>query len=186
MSDPRFLTGRLLLAMPGIGDPRFEHAVIAMCAHDEQGAIGLGIGHVLEGIRLHKLMEQLDIDPGNAVNAPVHFGGPVEPSRGFVLHSLDWGGEGTVQAADRWALTGTMDVLKAIAASRGPSRWVVALGYAGWSDGQLDDEMHRHGWHVVKGEDDLIFDVPAEERWTRAFHGDGIDPRLLSSASGTA
>ncbi len=186
MSDPRFLTGRLLLAMPGIGDPRFEHAVIAMCAHDEQGAIGLGIGHVLEGIRLHKLMEQLDIDPGNAVDAPVHFGGPVEPSRGFVLHSLDWGGEGTVQAADRWALTGTMDVLKAIAASRGPSRWVVALGYAGWSDGQLDDEMHRHGWHVVKGEDDLIFDMPAEERWTRAFHGDGIDPRLLSSASGTA
>ena len=186
MSDPRFLTGRLLLAMPGIGDPRFDHAVIAICAHDELGAIGLGIGHVLEGIRLHKLLSQLDIEPGSVIDAPVHFGGPVEPSRGFVLHSLDWGGEGTLQASNRWALTGTMDVLKAIAGGRGPSRWLVALGYAGWGDGQLDEEMHRHGWHVVDSDDDLVFDVSAEERWTRAFHGDGIDPRLLSSASGNA
>lgn len=186
MTDARFLTGRLLLAMPGIGDPRFDHAVIAMCAHDEEGAIGLGIGHELEGMRLRKLMKQLDIDPGSAVDAPVHYGGPVEPARGFVLHSLDWGGEGTVQAADRWALTGTLDVLKAIAAGRGPSRWLVALGYAGWGAGQLDEEMHRHGWHVVDGGDDLVFDAPVQERWTRAFHGAGIDPRLLSPASGNA
>lgn len=186
MSDARFLTGRILLAMPGIGDPRFEHAVIAMCVHDDNGALGVGIGHVLEGIGLHRLMEQLGIDAGTAPDAPVHFGGPVEPSRGFVLHSLDWGGEGTAQAADRWALTGTLDILKAIAQGRGPSRWLVTLGYAGWGEGQLDDEMHRHGWHVVDGDDDLIFDVPADKRWTRAFHGNGIDPRLLSPASGNA
>lgn len=186
MPDARFLTGRLLLAMPGIGDPRFEHAVIAMCAHDENGALGVGIGHVLDGIRLHALMEQLGIDVGAAPDADVHYGGPVEPSRGFVLHSLDWAGEGTAQASDRWALTGTMDVLKAIGAARGPSRWLVALGYAGWGEGQLDDEMHRHGWHVVDGNDDLVFGAKADERWTRAFHGDGIDPRLLSNASGNA
>jgi putative transcriptional regulator len=99
---------------------------------------------------------------------------------------LDWGGEGTVQASNRFALTGTMDVLKAIAGGRGPSRWLVALGYAGWGAGQLDEEMLRHGWHVVDGDDDLVFDVSIEERWTRAFHGDGIDPRLLSPASGNA
>ena len=128
MSDPRFLTGRLLLAMPGIGDPRFDHAAIAMCAHDEQGAIGLGSGHVLEGIRLHKLLMQLDIEPGSVVDAPVHCGGPVEPSRGFVLHSLDWGGEGTVQASDRFALTGTMDVLKAIAGGA----WPFTLARRAW------------------------------------------------------
>ena len=186
MSDPRFLTGRLLLAMPGIADPRFEHAVIAMCAHDENGAIGVGIGHVFEGIGLHKLMEQLGLEVGDAPDAAVHYGGPVEPARGFVLHSLDWAGEGTAQASDRWALTGTLDVLKAIGTGRGPTRWIVALGYAGWGEGQLDDEMHRHGWHVVDGDDDLVFDIPAHERWTRAFHGDGIDPRLLSTASGKA
>lgn len=186
MSDARFLTGRLLLAMPGIGDPRFEQAVIAMCAHDENGALGIGIGQVLDGVRLHALMRQLDIDVGCAPDVEVHYGGPVETARGFVLHSLDWGGEGTVQAADRWALTGTLDVLKAIAEGRGPSRWLVALGYAGWGEGQLDDEMHRHGWHVVDGDDDIVFATKADERWTRAFHGDGIDPRLLSNASGNA
>lgn len=186
MSEPPYLTGRLLIAMPGIGDPRFEHAVIAICGHDENGALGVGIGHVLDDIGLHKLMEQLGVDPGVAPDAAVHFGGPVEPARGFVLHSLDWAGEGTAQASDRWALTSTLDVLKAIAAGRGPSRWLVALGYAGWGEGQLDDELHRHGWHVVDGDDDLVFSMDADERWTRAFHADGIDPRLLSNASGNA
>lgn len=186
MADPRYLTGRLLLAMPGIGDPRFDHAVIAMCAHDENGALGVGIGHVLGDIGLHKLMAQLGVEPGAAPDAVVHFGGPVEPARGFVLHSLDWAGEGTAQASDRWALTSTLDVLKAIADGRGPSRWLVALGYAGWGEGQLDEEMHRHGWHVVDGDDDLVFSMDPDERWTRAFHADGIDPRLLSNASGNA
>ncbi len=132
MTNARFLTGQLLLAMPGIGDPRFDHAVIALCAHDEAGALGIGIGHQLEGIGFHKLMAQLGLDPGVAPNVPVHFGGPVEPARGFVLHATDWAGEDTLQVADKWGLTSTQDVLKAIAAGRGPSRWLVALGYAGW------------------------------------------------------
>lgn len=186
MTDARFLTGQLLLAMPGIGDTRFDHAVIAICAHDEEGALGLGIGHELEGIGFHALMTQLGLDPGVAPDVPVHFGGPVEPSRGFVLHATDWAGEGTLQVADKWGLTSTQDVLKAIAGGKGPSRWIVALGYAGWGAGQLDDELHQHGWHVVSSDAALVFEIPAEERWTRAFHANGIDPRLLSSASGTA
>lgn len=186
MTDARFLTGQVLLAMPGMSDPRFDHAVIALCAHDERGALGIGIGHELEGIGFHRLMEQLGLAPGAAPDVPVHYGGPVEPARGFVLHSTDWAGEGTLYAADRWCLTSTQDVLKAIAAGQGPSQWVVALGYAGWGEGQLDAEMLSHGWHVVPAEDDLIFNAPAEERWSRAFHASGIDPRLLSSASGHA
>jgi len=186
MNDPRFLVGQLLLAMPGIGDPRFEHAVIAMCVHDENGALGIGIGDVLEGIRLHGLLEQLGIETGVAPDVPVHYGGPVEPARGFVLHSLDWAGEGTVQAADKWALTSTLDVLKSIAAGRGPSKWLVALGYAGWGEGQLDEEMLRHGWHVAQANDELMFSAQSDTRWTRAFRASGIDPRLLSSASGHA
>ena len=186
MTEARFLTGNLLLAMPGIGDPRFDHAVIALCAHDDEGALGVGIGHALEGIGFHKLMTQLGLEPGDAPDVPVHYGGPVEPARGFVLHSTDWGGEGTLQVGDQWALTSTQDVLKAIAAGRGPTRWLVALGYAGWGVGQLDAEMHQHGWHVAAGSNAIVFETPAEERWTRAFHANGIDPRLLSTASGTA
>jgi len=186
MNDARFLSGQLVLAMPGIGDPRFEHAVIALCSHDEEGALGIGLGHVMDGIGLHKLLNQLGLGVGVAPDVPVHFGGPVEPARGFVLHSTDWAGEGTVQTAGLWGLTSTQDVLKAIAAGRGPARWVVALGYAGWGKGQLDAEMKRPGWHVAPADPSLIYDVPAQERWTRAFHASGVDPRLLSSASGTA
>jgi putative transcriptional regulator len=186
MLNPPFLTGQFLLAMPGIGDPRFERSVIAMCAHDEHGALGIGLGHKLPGLTLHALLEQLEIEPGVAIDLPIHAGGPVEPQRGFVLHGLDWGGEGTVQVADRWAMSGALDVLRAIAAGKGPSRYAVALGYAGWDAGQLDGEMTRHGWLPVKGDTALIYDTPAEERWSAAFAGAGIDARLLGSASGRA
>lgn len=186
MTEALYLTGRLLLAMPGIGDPRFDHAVIAMCAHDEQGALGIGIGHVLPDTSFHDLLGQLGLDRGQAPNVPVHLGGPVEPGRGFVLHSTDWGGEGTLHVAGRWALTSTQDVLKAIAAGRGPTHWLVALGYAGWGPGQLDDELRQHGWHVAAGSEPLVFEGAAATRWMRAFQDEGIDPRLLSNATGTA
>ena len=96
MDTPRFLSGQLLLAMPGMGDPRFDRAVIAICVHDEDGAVGIGIGHQRAGIGLRGLLAQLDLDPGDAPDAPVHHGGPVEPGRGFVLHSDDWGGQDTI------------------------------------------------------------------------------------------
>jgi len=186
MESPPFLTGQLLLAMPGIGDPRFERAVIAMCAHDENGALGVGIGAHVPGLGLHELMRQLDIDPGEAPDAPVHFGGPVEPNRGFVLHSGDWGGEGSLDVAGRFRLTSTLDILKALAAGKGPSRWLAALGYAGWDAGQLDEEMTRHGWFGVAATDEIVFGRRAETRWAAAFASAGIDTRLLAASSGRA
>ncbi len=143
---PNFLSGKLLLAMPGMSDPRFERAVIAMCMHDENGAIGIGIGHKRAGITFRALLHQLDIDSGEAPDCPVHHGGPVEPGRGFILHSTDWGGQDSVQVNDEtgalFAMTGTVDVLRAIAEGRGPTQWIAALGYAGWDGGQLEEEMN--------------------------------------------
>ena len=186
MEESSFLTGQILLALPGIGDPRFERAVIAMCAHDGEGALGVGIGHEIEGLGLHDLLGQFEIDPGVAPDAPIHFGGPVEPQRGFVIHSTDWGGQDTIDVAGRWALSGTIDVLRAIADGTGPSRWIVALGYAGWSEGQLDDEMTRHGWFNVPGDAELLYDSNADLRWESSFARAGIDPRLLTPQGGTA
>jgi putative transcriptional regulator len=186
MEQAPYLTGQLLLAMPGIGDSRFEHAVIALCAHSEEGALGIGIGHVVPRLGLHGLLGQLGIEPGEAPDAPVHLGGPVEPQRGFVLHGLDWGGEDTLQVADRWALTSTIDVLRAIAAGTGPTRWLAALGYAGWGEGQLDREMTRHGWFATEPSDSLIFETPTGARWTDAFAAAGIDTRMLASSAGRA
>lgn len=186
MESVEYLTGQFLLAMPGIGDPRFERSVIAMCAHDSNGALGVGIGATVAGLGLHDLLEQFEIEPGDTPDAPVHFGGPVEPRRGFVLHSLDWGGQDTVDVAGRWALSGTIDVLRAIAAGTGPSRWLVAIGYAGWGEGQLDEEMTRHGWFSTPATPELIYDATAAERWESGFASAGIDPRLLASSTGTA
>jgi putative transcriptional regulator len=186
MDQPRFLTGQFLLALPGIGDPRFARAAIAMCAHDERGALGVGLGQLVPKLTLHRLLEQLNVDPGLAPDVGVHQGGPVEPQRGFVLHSTDWSGEDSVQVADRWALTGTLDVLRAIAAGTGPTRFVVALGYAGWDGGQLDGEMKHHGWLAVPGDDALLYDTPAEQRWERGYISAGIDPRLLAPQTGHA
>lgn len=186
MENTPYLTGQFLLAMPGIGDPRFARAAIAMCAHDANGAIGIGVGATFDGLGLHTVLDQFEIDPQDVPDAAVHIGGPCEPRRGFVLHSPDWGGQDTIDVAGRWALSGTVDILRAIAGGRGPSRWMVALGYAGWGAGQLDGEMTRHGWFNVPGELDLLYDTPADERWERGFAGAGIDPRLLASRAGTA
>ena len=186
MDEPKFLTGQLLLAMPGIGDPRFEKAVIAMCVHDEEGALGIGLGRIVPRIGFHELLKQLDIEPGAAPNVAIHLGGPVEPQRGFILHSLDWGGEGSVQVADRWVLTATLGILKAIAEGRGPTRWIAALGYAGWGAGQLEQELCSNGWFATPGSDELLYESDADSRWSLAFNSAGINPRLLTSDFGTA
>ena len=181
-----YLAGQMLLALPGMGDPRFEHAVIAMINHDDQGALGIGIGALRQGISLHPMLEELGIEPGMAPDCPVHAGGPVEPQRGFVLHSPDWDGPGTVQAAPLCAMSASVEVLRAIAAGEGPSQFLIALGYAGWGPGQLDGEMRRHGWQVVDVSDALLWDVPAADRWTASWRSAGIDPALLSSETGRA
>jgi putative transcriptional regulator len=181
-----YLTGQFLLAMPGMGDPRFDRAVIAMCAHDSGGAVGIGLGAVIGGLRFHELLDQFEIPPGAAPDAPVHFGGPVEMRRGFVVHSRDWSGQDTVDVAGRWSLSGTLDVLRAIAEGAGPSRWVVALGYAGWGAGQLEGELTRPGWFTTEGGTGLLWDTDAADRWSAAYAGAGVDPRLLVAGSGTA
>ena len=190
VAGPPFLSGKLLLAMPGMSDPRFERAVIAMCVHDSGGAVGIGIGHKRAGLRFRSLLKQLEIEPGEAPDCAVHHGGPVEPGRGFILHSLDWGGQDTLQVNGAegpiFAMTGTIDILKAIAGGRGPSQWIAALGYAGWEEGQLEDEMTRHGWFAAEGSGSILFDTPTDERWAVAFKAAGVDPRLLSSETGAA
>ena len=190
MDEPRFLSGKLLLAMPGMADPRFERAVIALCVHDENGAVGIGIGHKRAGMRFRALLQQLEIEPGEAPDCAVHHGGPVEPGRGFVLHSTDWGGQDTLQVngpgGSAFGMTGTIDVLKAIAEGKGPSRYLIALGYAGWGEGQLDEEMTRPGWFTTGGSQEILFETPTEHRWEAGFKAEGIDPRMLDSGAGAA
>ena len=186
MNEQMFLSGQFLLAMPGIGDPRFEQSVIAICAHDAAGAFGLCLHRAADVLTVPELMRQMEIDPGATPERPVLLGGPVEPERGFVLHSTDWSGQDTRHTANRWAVTGTADVLRAIAEGRGPRRWVAALGYAGWGAGQLEVELQHHGWFPAMGDEALIFATEAAKRWARAFALQGIDSSMLAAGPGHA
>lgn len=186
MTAAPYLAGRILLALPGMFDPRFARAVIALCIHDENGALGVGVGHLHDTLRFRDVLESSGIDPGVAPDAPVHRGGPVEPQRGFVLHSTDWGGNGTVDVAPLCALSFSLDVLRAIAAGKGPSRWLFALGYAGWGEGQLEGELREHGWYASAPHPEILFDTPVSDRWAAAWRAEGIDPALLASETGHA
>jgi len=188
MDEAPFLVGQYLLSMPGIGDARFARAMIAICVHDDDGALGIVANQPIAGLSVRDLMQRLDVDPGDTPDVPVLAGGPVEPARGFVLHSTDYAGQSTISVGvpARWALTSTLDILKDIAAGRGPSRWFAALGYTGWSAGQLDGELLRHGWHNVTGDPALLFDTPFEQRWPAAFGAAGINVGQLSATAGRA
>lgn len=186
MTDAEYLAGRFLLAMPGMGDPRFAKAAIAMYVHDENGAFGVGVGHLRSGVTLHALLKELEIDPGLAPDCPVHHGGPVEPGRGFVLHSPDWNADDTLTVAPLGGLSASLDILRAIAEGRGPDKWLIALGYAGWGPGQLDNEMRHHGWYAAQGRSEILFGRPAETRWAATWRAEGIDPALLASETGRA
>lgn len=182
-----FLAGQLLIAMPGMRDPRFARTVVYMCAHSAEGAMGLVINRVLESLTFTDLLEQLGIE-GTAAQPPsaVHFGGPVETGRGFVLHSPDYRQDGTLSVADGVSLTATVDILRAIAAGEGPRRHLLALGYAGWGPGQLDGEIRANGWLHVAADEELVFDAGLDSKWDRAIAKIGIDPRMLSDAAGHA
>lgn len=186
MEHPPYLSGQLLLSMPGIGDARFERAVIAMCVHDENGALGVIANRPMDGLTVPDLMRQLEIDPAGTPERAVMAGGPVEPSRGFVLHTPDYEATGTIMVGKRWGLTSTLDVLKAIAAGKGPAKWLAALGYTGWGPGQLDEEMALHGWQPAPGDTAILFDTPVSQRWTSAFAGLGVKVGQLSAEVGTA
>jgi putative transcriptional regulator len=184
---PHYLTGQLLIAMPTMPDQRFQRTVIYMCAHNADGAMGLVINRLFGSITFPDLLEQLGIDsPGSAANMRVHFGGPVESGRGFVLHSTDFVREGTMQVDDKIALTATVDILRAIADGRGPKHALLALGYAGWGPGQLDTEMQANGWLNAPADDRLLFDRDLDSKWERAIAKLGVSLSMLSGEAGHA
>lgn len=186
MNQAPYLSGQFLLAMPGICDPRFERSVIAICAHDPAGAFGLCMHTAIDALTVPALMRQLDIDPGETPDIAVLAGGPVEPQRGFVLHSPDWGGQDTRHVAGRWAFTGTRDVLVAIAEGKGPRQWISCLGYAGWGEGQLEEELLQNGWFTTPATTALLWDTDPPARWKAGYAGSGIEVGQLSSVAGRA
>ncbi len=185
---PDSLAGQMLIAMPGMGDPRFVQSVIYMCAHSPDGAMGLIVNKPTPEVRFSDLLEKLGItaaDDGRDIR--IHFGGPVENSRGFVLHSADFrNAESTLQVDDEIGLTATLDVLELLAEGKGPRSSILALGYSGWGPGQLEDEIAGNGWLTCPARSDLIFGRANEHKWSAALKSIGIDPLLLSSEGGRA
>ena len=187
MTAADYLTGQLLIAMPAMGDPRFSKSVIYMCVHNEEGAMGLIVNKLADSLTFADLLSQLDIESlGVAPKLPIHFGGPVEIGRGFVLHSADYSGDGTIDVADDMALTATIDILKDIAEDKGPEQFFLALGYAGWGPGQLDTEIQANGWLSVPADDTLIFATEPKSIWQGALAKMGIDVSMLSGDAGHA
>ncbi len=188
--DPSNLTGKILIAMPGMADPRFERSVVLICAHTDEGAMGLVLNRPLPEIDFGDLLEQLGIETDAAARRiEVRFGGPVEPGRGFVLHNVPEHGddpEGRLRIRRTLAMTTTRDILEDLANGQGPASAVLALGYAGWGPGQLEDEMLQNGWLTGDGADDLIFSTAHSDKWQIALRAQGIDPSLLSAAAGRA
>lgn len=188
-SAPSELTGKLLIAMPGMGDPRFAGAVVFLCAHSGEGAMGIIVNKHMDEVTFSEMLEQLEIaSPGAVRDIPVCYGGPVELRRGFVLHSSDYqarGDDGLV-IDSRFSMTATLDILEDIANGRGPERALLALGYAGWGPGQLESELAQNGWLTAEASPDLVFGASMEGKWEAALQSLGIHPLMLSSEGGRA
>lgn len=185
-ADGTYLAGQLLIAMPTLIAPPFARTVIYLCAHNDQGAMGLVVNKPLSSIDFPTLLDQLGIPHGDMLGSTrVQFGGPVESGRGFVLHSTDYRAEKTVVVGEV-AVTSTLEVLQAIAGGTGPSRHLLALGYAGWSAGQLDAEIQANGWLNVPCDSDILFGEDLSVKWERAIAKLGIDPMMLSGEAGHA
>ena len=195
------LTNQFLIAMPGMGDDNFAGAVVYLCEHTADGALGLVINKPID-ITLRKLFDKVELPlaPGSLGEQPVYFGGPVQTERGFVLHEAmpdaDRPGEGphpgphpgpynsTLKIPGGLQMTTSKDVLEALAQGGGPKRLLVTLGYCGWGAGQLEDELGRNGWLTVDAVPEIIFDTPVEQRYQRAIALLGFDPRMLSAEAG--
>ena len=187
-TDHSHLDGKLLIAMPGMGDPRFDKSLIYMCAHSEDGAMGLIINKPAADLEFTDLLEQLQITPAQSFRPiEVHFGGPVEHGRGFVLHSKDYIAEdSTLEVNDEFGMTATLDILEDISQGNGPNACILALGYAGWGPGQLEDEIRSNGWLTCDADAALIFSANNQDKWREAIVSLGIDPRMLSATGGSA
>ena len=182
-----YLTGELLVAMPQMQDPRFARTVVYICAHTADGAMGLVVNKLVDSVSFPDLLEQLNITGrSTARDIRIHFGGPVETGRGFVLHTPDYVQDATLVIDDTMALTATVDILKAIADGTGPRSSLLALGYAGWAPGQLDDEIQANGWLSVPADRQLVFGEDLDSKWERAMGKMGIDFSMLSGDAGHA
>ena len=193
--NANYLDGQILVAMPGMEDERFVRSVIYVCAHSQDGAMGIIVNHPVQKVTFSEILVQLDVLeaeaaeslPGAIGDVPVVKGGPVETGRGFVLHSSDYFVENsTLPIADGVCLTATLDILKAIAEGKGPRRAMLALGYAGWSPGQLETEIQANGWLNCQADASLIFDAALGDKYDRALRTIGVDPSFLSAEAGHA
>ncbi|MEP0232765.1 YqgE/AlgH family protein [Roseibium sp.] len=189
------LEGQFLIAMPNMDDGRFDHSVIYVCSHTEQGAMGLVLNQVARHLSFEDLLLQLNIlNDENAIRLPtkiremnVHKGGPVEMERGFVLHTNDYVlDRSTLEIDNGICLTATLEILKALAEGRGPEKAMLALGYSGWAPGQLESEIQANGWLTGPASRDLVFDPTFDDKWQRALKSIGIDPAMLFGTAGHA
>jgi putative transcriptional regulator len=187
MSFATSLTNHFLIAMPGLRDPNFSRTVTYICEHTDQGAMGIVINRPMD-IRLGEVLSQLDIDTDDprVSGATVYLGGPVQPDRGFVLHTTGTRFESTLSITPAISITTSRDVLEAIATGQGPRRSLIALGYAGWAGGQLEDELSANSWLSGPADSDIIFRLPHASRWLAAAQLLGIDLNLLSAEAGHA
>ncbi|MBU2581780.1 MAG: YqgE/AlgH family protein [Alphaproteobacteria bacterium] len=197
-SEPSYLEGQLLIAMPTMTDPRFAKSVIYMCAHSKEGAMGLIINQTAKNVSFPDLLDRLEIYPGDNRNPsgqvecpdiPIHVGGPVETGRGFVLHTADYFVEDTtLKIRNEICLTATLEILKAMATGNGPRHSILALGYAGWSPGQLESEIQANGWLNCPATADIVFAHGDAEpdKYSRALAALGIDLTFLASDAGHA
>ncbi|PWB89503.1 MULTISPECIES: YqgE/AlgH family protein [Methylocystis] len=193
--ERRFLDGQLLIAMPSMLDQRFARSVIYLCAHSEEGAMGIVVNQAARVRNFPDLLVQLQVIapqerislPSRAEDIQVLSGGPVQTDRGFVLHTPDFFlDNSTLPIDDGVSLTATIDILRAIAAGRGPDRALLALGYAGWDPGQLEEEIQRNGWLNCPTDPALLFDHDLETKYARALRSIGVDPQRLSTHAGHA
>ncbi len=183
-----FLEGKLLIALPGMSDPRFEKSVIYMCAHSVEGAMGIIVNKPVTGLSFLDLLRRLELDvTPRTPNCPVLYGGPVETGRGFVLHSGDYeNADATLPVSEDVSLTATLDILRAMGEGRGPQNAIFALGYAGWSPGQIEDEIRSNGWIHCDSDSSLLFSTNLDAKWATALGKLGIDASGLSAHAGHA
>ena len=182
------LTGKLLIAMPGLEDTRFEGGVVYVCAHSHEGSMGLIINKVSAQISAKDVFEQLEITPTDAMGAlDVCYGGPVEMARGFVLHSADYtDGDASLPVDTEFSMTASKDILRDIALGAGPAQRLLCLGYAGWSPGQLDAEIAQNAWLTCDADSQIVFELDGGRKWAAALETLGVSAALLSAQAGHA
>ncbi|MCE5234302.1 MAG: YqgE/AlgH family protein [Mizugakiibacter sp.] len=187
MREPTFLSGHFLIAMPALGDSQFARSVTFLCQHGEEGAMGLLVNRVSDYCLGDVLAQmKLSCEDSGISEAPVLFGGPVQPERGFVLHEASGDWDSSFRISERLAITTSRDILAAIAGGRGPRRALVALGYAGWSAGQLEQEVRDNSWLTVEASEQILFETPLEQRWSAAAALVGVDVAQLTGYAGHA